>query len=85
MNVFAMKNRFFTEENLDDKIVLKTVCPFCGKHQQLVLTGDKAQAYQKGKVAYMSGYAIQAAFPSFNADEREFLLTGICAKCWENF
>ena len=84
MNIFAMKNRNFTEENLGDKIVLKTVCPFCGTHQRLVLTGDKAQAYQKGKVAYMSGYAIQAAFPSFNADEREFLLTGICAECWLN-
>ncbi len=84
MNAFAAKNHNFTEENHGDKIVLKTICPFCGKHQQLVLTGDKAQAYQKGKVAYMSGYAIQAAFPSFNADEREFLLTGICAESWEN-
>lgn len=78
------RNSHFKETEADDKVILETVCPFCGKKQQLVLEHRKGAEYKLGKVAYESGYHIQNAFPSFTPDEREFILTGICPECWNN-
>ena len=78
------RNPNFEELDCPNQVILKTVCPFCGKKQQLSLKGDKAIAYKQGKIAYEVGYNIQAAFPTFTPDEREFILTGICNECWDN-
>ena len=78
------RNPNFTELDAIDTVVLETVCPFCGKTHKLILKGDKIVEYKQGKVAYEAGYAVQAAFPSFTASEREFILTGICDKCWDS-
>lgn len=78
------RNSNFTEAIAEDKVTLTTVCPWCGKERKLVLEGTKAAEYKRGKVAYEAGYVIQAAFPSFTASEREFILTGICDECWDS-
>lgn len=78
------RNSNFTESITEDKVTLTTVCPWCGKERKLVLEGDKAAEYKRGRVAYEAGYAIQAAFPSFTPSEREFILTGICDECWDS-
>ena len=78
------RNSSFKETECMDQITLETVCPFCGKKQQLILTGDRAVAYKQGKVAYEAGYRMQDAFSSFTPDEREFIMTGICPECWDN-
>lgn len=78
------RNPNFTELDAIDVVVLETACPFCGKKHKLVLKGDKIAEYKQGKVAYEAGYMIQAAFPSFTPDEREFILTGICDECWSS-
>lgn len=67
-----------------NQAILETVCPFCGKKQRLVLDGERAEAYKKGKIAYEAGYRMQDAFSSFTPDEREFIMTGICPTCWDN-
>jgi hypothetical protein len=38
-----------------------------------------AEAYRK----YEQGMAVQDAFPDRSADDREFLITGICPECWD--
>ncbi len=78
------RNPSFEETECMDQITLETVCPFCGKKQQLILTGDRVVAYKQGKIAYEAGYRMQDAFSSFTPDEREFMMTGICPECWDN-
>lgn len=78
------RNSRFVESVSQDKVILTTVCPFCTKTQKMVLEGIRVVEYKKGKVAYEAGYRIQDAFPSFTPSEREFILTGICDKCWES-
>ena len=36
----------------------------------------------EGKAAYDAGKLIQDAFPFLNADQREFLLTGLTPEAW---
>jgi hypothetical protein len=62
-------------------ITLVKTCPCCGNEHQIMVNED---AYIAGVEAYRNGAKIQDAFPSFTPDEREFLLTGICPKCWDN-
>jgi hypothetical protein len=38
-----------------------------------------AEAYRK----YEQGMAVLDAFPDRSADDREFLITGICPECWD--
>jgi hypothetical protein len=78
------RNSNFTETECQGTIVLETTCPFCGKKQMLVLEGNRAIAYKQGKESYERGMLMQNAFPFLTADEREFIMTGICHDCWEN-
>lgn len=50
-------------------------CPFCGKETRLLVNADQ---YDKWK----AGTLIQNAFPDMNADDREIIMTGICANCF---
>ena len=68
----------------DNQVILETICPFCGKKQRLVFNGKRAEDYKKARVAYEAGYRIQDAFDKFSVDEREFIISGICPKCWDN-
>ena len=49
------RNPSFNELESPNQVILKTVCPFCGKEQSLVLNGNKAIAYKQGKIAYEAG------------------------------
>ena len=68
-------------ENNNDLIVLIRKCPRCGKEHSI--TANK-KALRQGITDTWLGALVQNAFPSFSADEREMLITGICSKCWSN-
>lgn len=60
--------------------VLTRKCPFCGKEHSITVT---QRSYLDGMNLLKKGALMQNAFPSWTPDEREFLMTGICPKCWE--
>ena len=63
-----------------DKTVLTRTCPFCGKpHSIEVDTRD----LEDGMAMYDRGAMMQDAFPNLTPDEREFFMTGMCPKCWD--
>lgn len=33
--------------------------------------------------AYLAGALMQRAFPNLTPDQREFLISGLCPKCWD--
>ena len=62
-------------------VTLKRKCPFCGKEHSIEV---KQRGYLDGMNKLRGGALIQDAFPDWTPDEREFLMTGICPKCWDN-
>ena len=60
---------------------LSRECPFC--HKQHSATFDTAKL-NAGIEAYEKGALIQVAFPDFDVNQREFLLTGTCPACWDD-
>lgn len=71
---------YIVDDNKYDKITLARVCPCCGREQTMTF---HRPTWERGILALNSGARVQDAFPSFNADEREFFMTGICAECWD--
>jgi hypothetical protein len=59
---------------------LSKECPFCKKTHTMEFD---AEALYSGLEKRKAGMRIQDAFPTFNPDQREFLLSGICSKCWD--
>lgn len=59
---------------------LSKECPFCKKTHTMEFD---TEALYSGLEKWKAGMRIQDAFPTFNPDQREFLLTGICSKCWD--
>lgn len=59
------------------KVEIYRTCPFCRTHRANTYDWEQYKAWR-------SGTLIQDAFPNSTDDEREFLITGICAKCWDN-
>ena len=59
------------------KLIIIRNCPFC--HTPHTKEFDEEQ-YRK----YEAGTRIQDAMPNASADDREFLITGICHKCWNS-
>lgn len=51
-------------------------CTFCEEESTIKVP-------VKGWQAWSSGALIQQAFPEMGADERELVLTGTHAECWE--
>jgi hypothetical protein len=51
-------------------------CPSCKGHTVFAVPAEALEAYRAG--AY-----IQEAFGFLSADDRERLMTGYCAGCWE--
>ena len=60
---------------------LSRECPFC--HKQHSATFDTAKL-NAGIEAYEKGARIQDAFPDFDVNQREFLMTGTCPACWDD-
>ena len=60
--------------------------------QQAIISGNCYSCKEKqtltvkiaGLAGFRAGAAIQNAFPDLDADQREFLLSGICPKCWKD-
>ena len=67
--------------NCSDNITLTKTCPFCGKPHSI--TVDRKE-YYTGAYLRGAGALIQNAFPNFTPSQREFIMTGICDKCWDN-
>ena len=68
-------------ENNNELIVLVRKCPWCGKEHNI--TANK-KVLKQGIADIQHGALVQDAFAFFSADKREFLITGICSKCWSN-
>lgn len=58
-------------------IQIETECPFCKKkNPPVAATKEQYERYVGGKES------IQYIFPNLSPQERESLITGMCAKCW---
>ena len=67
----------FVSQTATDFIVSVT-CPMCGKKTTVSVPKD-------GLMRYQMGAHIQDAFPNKSATEREYLLSGMCKSCQDNF
>lgn len=56
-------------------VCIITFCPFCGKSHEVECNEDDYLDWQDGEL-------IQNAMPYLSAQEREYLITGICEDCW---
>lgn len=61
----------------DGTVAVSGPCYSCGKKQSVQVD---SVAFEKFK----SGRFVQDCFPSLPADEREFLISGICSTCWDD-
>jgi hypothetical protein len=61
----------------EEKIRVKTKpCIFCGKPHYVWVRPSGYKAWRKGEL-------IQSAMPELSKDERELLISGTCADCWD--
>ena len=61
------------------EIVLTRVdvsCIYCGTKEVYHLPAKDVRAWRNGKL-------IQDALPQLPAEDREFLISGLCPKCWD--
>lgn len=65
-------------KEIGDFILVEKTCPFCGSKNALPV---KKTGYR----AWMNGAYVQNAFPELNANEREFLINGMCEDCEKIF
>ena len=59
-----------------NSVIVYKNCPFCGKEQ-------RKEFPVEGWAKYMKGEHVQNCFPEMSADDREFLISGICPTCWD--
>jgi hypothetical protein len=59
-----------------ETIYVETKCIFCGTTSVFELSKDGYDRWQAGE-------HIQSVFPELTADEREELISGTCAPCWD--
>jgi hypothetical protein len=70
----------FQAFQVEDYIVI--LASVGGKEKELALKCSPEE-FMQGVNAYSSGSLMQDAFPFLSADEREFLISGITPKEWE--
>lgn len=63
-----------TEEIVLTRINAKCIC--CGAKKVYHLPAEDVKAWCNGKL-------IQEALPQLPAEDREFLISGLCPKCWD--
>ena len=63
--------------------LLERKCPFTGTVNAMELPMTQRE-YFHGVTAWTKGVLIQNAFPMLNADQREFIKTGITPETWTN-
>ncbi|GEM_PF-5952030 len=61
-------------------VEIKKKCLICGKTTSLKITNKVAEMYDK----YLAGYGLIQDLP-LPADKREFLMSGMCMSCQEDF
>ena len=59
----------------NDAVYVGCECPFCGKYHDVRVSEADYWNWKGGELA-------QDAFPYLTAEEREFLISGICPDCW---
>lgn len=64
----------------DGTVTVTRVSAFTGKIHEMKIVARREQ-FAKWK----AGQMIQYAFPQLNADEREFIMTGITAEEWDKY
>jgi len=81
--------RYFTAGNLTatqaittDGVVVSNISRISGKVSQMLIGIDFHEFVQSFH-EWNAGALLQDAFPELNADEREFIKTGISPKEWE--
>lgn len=57
--------------------VTTPACPLCGQTSVMYVDKERLALWRNGMVA-------QRAFPDLAADERELLMTGTHADCWDD-
>ena len=64
-----------TFDNKIHKYIFSGRCN-CGEQQEITVNGPDLFKFRQGAL-------IQEAFPYLSADAREFLISGVCGKCWD--
>jgi hypothetical protein len=54
-------------------------CPFCDKLHTIEVNQKE---YQDGIEKYSKGETIENSFPTFSKEQREFIKTGLCRRCY---
>ena len=61
---------------VDDHVAVSGPCSSCGAHQSVIVTRASLDKFRRGQYA-------QDCFPDLSAEQREFLISGICGPCWD--
>ena len=69
-------NRIQTIQRDNETITLAGKCPFC-QNEWIV-----QRVPIDGFTSWRMGEHIQAALPSLTPQQREYLISGVCADCW---
>lgn len=62
-------------------ITVERKCPFTGQMNQMELSLTHRE-YSMGMAMWQKGEYIQRAFPTLNAEQREFVMSGITPEKW---
>ncbi len=77
MTKYAFRDGICTIENaVLNHVAVSGPCYACEKPQTVFVKKDDLTRFQNGEFA-------QDCFPYLPANEREFLISGICGKCWD--
>ena len=73
-------HRAFKHPSKPDQLLVQADGLFGKQEMTLNLSSEQ---YLKGMKDYQTGMFVQQAFPTLNADEREFLVTGMTPEQWD--
>lgn len=62
-------------------LVPTPICPFCGKMGTVEIAVEKLTTFKRWR--FQRNVPIQDVFPELSAEDREMIMTGIHASCWE--
>ena len=79
----AMMTKIIDTTEVDGKTKVTLTSMLYPKPRSMVLNMSLAE-YTAAMIFYQNGVLIQNAFPQLNADEREFLMTGIKPEEWDD-
>lgn len=62
---------------IDDEVTVFGPCHFCKAPQSVTVNKTDLDKFRDGRFA-------QDCFPDLSPSQREFLISGICDKCWDD-